>query len=139
MVSFIRLRKKARINECKITLISLFPPRFSGIITNSSDFLITSSINMPTFIQQIDHLHSQCSLMDKMGRVAYLCGQYQRLNQLAYRYGMYLQRKGSISPYERQHAQQLIDMINSVQSKGVEASKDFSNEMLKELTKCIGK
>lgn len=94
---------------------------------------------MPTFIQQIDHLHSQCSLMDKMGRVAYLCGQYQRLNQLAYRYGMYLQRKGFISPYERQHAQQLIDMINSVQSKGVEANKDLSNEMLKELTKCIGK
>ena len=81
----------------------------------------------------IEELHSQWSLLDKMSRAAYLKREINRLNQQAYQLGMYLQGKLYISSEERSAAQHLIDMINSVAAEGLKLREDISKDIFKEL------
>lgn len=90
-------------------------------------------------LQSIDQLHSECSRMDKVARLAFLKGQWNRLNQMAWQYGAYLQGRVGITQEERQYAQQLIDMINEVKAEGVKAENDLRNEMLKGLANALMK
>ena len=93
---------------------------------------------MPNNIfQDIENLYSQWSLMDKAARLGYLRGQWNRLNQLAYQYGMYLQGRVGITQAERQYAQNLMEMLNSVEAEGTSVTNDLKNEVLKELTKIL--
>ncbi len=75
--------------------------------------------------------------MDKAARLSYLRGQWNRLNQLAYQYGMYLQGRVVITQAERQYAQNLMEMLNSVEAEGTNVTNDLKNEVLKELTKIL--
>lgn len=88
-------------------------------------------------IQAIDQLHSECSRMDKVARLAYLRGQWNRLNQMACQYAMYLQGRARITQAERDSAQRLIEMIKSVETEGVKVENDLRNDALKELMKAI--
>lgn len=96
---------------------------------------------MPTpdqqIFQTIEHLHSECSRMDKVARLAYLRGQWNRLNQMACQYAMYLQGRARITQTERDSAQRLIEMIKSVEAEGVKVENDLRNDALKELMKAI--
>ena len=83
----------------------------------------------------IEELHSQWSLLDKMSREAYLKREFNRLNQQAFQLGMYLHGKLNISPQERLAAQHLIDMINSVEAEGLKLREDISKDIFKELVK----
>lgn len=89
--------------------------------------------------QSIDQLHSECSRMDKVARLAFLKGQWNRLNQMAWQYGAYLQGRVGITQEERQHAQHLIDMMNVVKAEGLKAENDLRNEMLKGLANALMK
>ena len=88
-------------------------------------------------IQAIDQLHSECSRMDKVARLAYLKGQWNRLNQMACQYAMYLQGRARITQAERDSAQRLLEMIKSVEAEGVKVENDLRNDALKELMKAI--
>ena len=93
---------------------------------------------MPNNIfQDIENLYSQWSLMDKAARLGYLRGQWNRLNQLAYQYGMYLRGRVGITQAERQYAQILMDMLNSVEAEETNVKSDLRNEVLKELKKVL--
>ena len=70
-----------------------------------------------------------------MARLAYLKGQWDSLNQMAYQYGMYLKSRTSITQAERQYAQYLVDMINSVDAEGAQLMDELRNDVLKELFK----
>lgn len=84
---------------------------------------------------EIERLHSEWSRMDKMARLAYLKGQWDRLNQMAYQYGMYLKNRTSITQTERQYARYLVDMIKSVDAEGSQLMDDLRNDALKEIIK----
>lgn len=84
---------------------------------------------------EIERLHSEWSRMDKMARLAYLKGKWDSLNQMAYQYGMYLKNRTSITQAERQYAQYLVDMINSVDAEGAQLMDDLRNDALKEIIK----
>lgn len=84
---------------------------------------------------EIERLHSAWSRKDKMARLAYLKGQWDGLNQMAYQYGMYLKNRTSISQAERQYAQYLVEMINSVDAEGAQLMDDLRNDALKEIIK----
>ena len=90
-------------------------------------------------LQAIDQLHAECSKMDKVAKLVYLKSQWNRLNQMAWQYGAYLQGRVGVSESERQYAQQLIDMINVVKAEGVKAEHDLRNEVLKGLANAIMK
>ena len=70
-----------------------------------------------------------------MARLAYLKGQWDSLNQMAYQYGMYLRNRTSITQTERQYARYLVDMINSVDAEGAQLKDDLRNDALKEIIK----
>lgn len=82
-------------------------------------------------------MHSECSGMDKLTRLAYLKGQWNRLNQMAWQYGAYLQCRMSITPTERQYANYLIVMINEVETEGKKVENDLQKDVLKELAKVL--
>ena len=84
---------------------------------------------------KIDRLHSEWSRMDKVARLAYLRGQWDSLNQMAYQYGMYLKNKTSITQSERQYAKYLVDMINSVDTEGAKVMNELRNDTVKEIFK----
>ena len=92
-------------------------------------------VTTPNF-QEINQLHSHYSMLDKVSRSSDLRSEYQRLERMAYNFGMHIQSKGGdITLEERAQARHLLDMMNAVQSEGVEVSRDFSIEMQKELAK----
>lgn len=88
-----------------------------------------------TPFEDIDRLRSECSLMDKAAKVAYLRGRLQQLNNMAYQMTMYLRSKGYTTDAEKQQAMWLIDAINAVQNEGQQASRELANEGLMELLK----
>jgi len=90
-------------------------------------------------LQVIDHLHSECSKMNKVARLAYLRGRWNRLNQIAWQFGAYLQGRVGITQAERQCAQRLIDMIKEVEAEGVKLESDLQNDVLKELANVLMK
>lgn len=73
--------------------------------------------------------------MDKVTRLAYLKGQWDSLNQMAYQYGMYLKNRSSITQAERQYAQYLVDMINSVDAEGIKVMNELRYDTIKEIVK----
>ena len=89
-------------------------------------------------IDEIENFYAQCSLIDKAANVAYLHGQWQKLDNLAYQLGLYFQSKGYVTPAERRLALQLIDDINTVKKDGSKAKHELANEAMKKLWK-IGK
>ena len=88
-----------------------------------------------TDFSEIERLHSEWLRMDNVARLAYLNGQWDSLNQMAYQYGMYLKNRTSITQTERQYAQYLVDMINSVDAEGTKVMNDLRNETFKEIVK----
>ena len=84
---------------------------------------------------EIERLHSAWSRMDKMAKLAYLKGQWDSLNQMAYQYGMYLKNRTSITKAERQYARYLVEMINSVDAEGAQLMDDLRKDALKEIFK----
>ena len=48
---------------------------------------------------------------------------------------MYLKNRTSITQAERQYAQYLVDMINSVDAEGTQLMDDIRNDALKEIIK----
>ena len=92
-------------------------------------------INPLPFFQSIDQIHSECSKMDKVARLSYLRGQLNRLNQIAWQFGAYLQGRVGITQVERQYAQRLIDMIKEVEAEGMKVQDDLRSDVLKELAR----
>lgn len=88
-------------------------------------------------LQAIDQLHDECSKLDKIAKLAYLKGQWNRLNQMAWQYGAYLQGRVRVTPEERQYAQTLINMINEVETEGVRTENDLRKEVLKGLANAL--
>ncbi len=92
--------------------------------------------------EEIDRLHSYCSMMDKIARMAYLKGEKKRLDDMAYQYGLYLQSKsGFITEEERTRAVHLVKMIDAVQAEGEKVYSEFNsewwNESRKQVTKAL--
>lgn len=98
--------------------------------------MLSSNSNL---FQSISNLHSEYSKMDKVARLGYLRGQWNRLNQMAYQYATYLRGRVGITPEEREYAQRLVEMIHEVEAEGVKVENDLKNDALKELIKAIMK
>lgn len=62
-----------------------------------------------TPFDDIERLRSECSLMDKAAKVAYLRGRLQQLNNLAYQMTLYLRSKGYTTEAEKQQALWLVE------------------------------
>lgn len=90
-----------------------------------------------TDFSEIERFHSEWSRMDKVAKLAYLKGRWNLLNQMVYQYGLYLKTRTSISQDERQYAQYLIDMINSVDAERAKVMNDFANDAFLELVKSV--
>lgn len=88
-----------------------------------------------TPFEYIERLRSECSMMDKAAKVAYLRGQLQHLNNIAFQMTLNLRSKGFTTDAERQQAFWLIDAINTVQDEGQKASKELTWEGLMEIVK----
>lgn len=88
-----------------------------------------------TDFSEIERLYSAWLRMDKLARLAYLKGQWDSLNQMAYQYGMFLRNRTSITQAERQYAQHLVEMINSVDAEGAHLMNDLRKDALKEIFK----
>ena len=88
-----------------------------------------------TDFSDIERIYAEWSRLDKMARLAYLKGQWDSLNQMAYQYGMYLKDRTSITQAERQYAQYIVDMINSVDAEGAKVMNELRNDALKEIVK----
>ena len=92
-----------------------------------------------SIFEEIDKLHAECSLMGKAAKVAYLRGRWQRLNALAYEYGLYLKSKLYITDAEREKAIWLINEMDAVQNEGQKASMELSKESMNEIVKMLMK
>lgn len=88
-------------------------------------------------IQSIEHIHSEYSRIDKVMRHAYLKGQWNRLNLMACQYAAYLRSRVGITRAEREYAQRLVNMIESVAAEGVKVETELREDTLKELMKAI--
>ena len=75
----------------------------------------------------------------KDSKGGYLRGKWQRLNALAYQYGLYLKGKLYITDAERQQAIWLLNEMDAVQNEGHKASMDLAKEGMKELLKTLMK
>lgn len=73
--------------------------------------------------------------MHNLPRLGYLKAQGDSLPQMSCQYGMYLKNRTSITQAERQYAQYLVDMINSVDAEGAKSINDLANDAFKELAK----
>lgn len=72
--------------------------------------------------------------------MAYLKGEKKRLDDMAYRYGLYLRSKGGlITDEERTKGMHLIEMIDAVQAEGERVSSEFNNEWWSEWQKQVAK
>ena len=89
------------------------------------------------YFEEIEKIHSRWSLSDKVVKLAFLRGQWQRLNQIAIQIGNYFKSKGSITQEERQKALKLIEMIDSVEIEVLKTEKELADELKKELVKIL--
>ena len=85
--------------------------------------------------EEIDSFHSQWSMGSKVGRLAFLKGQWNRLNYLAGQLALSFQQKGGSTPEERKSAEHLIEMIQSVKVEGQQLQRELSNDIVTELFK----
>ena len=85
--------------------------------------------------EEINTIHAEYSKLDKAAKILFLKGQWNRLNQCAYQFSEYLRLKGTISPEERERAQQLIEMMNEVQAEGVKTQRELANDCVREIVK----
>lgn len=85
--------------------------------------------------ENLERLRSECSLMDKAAKVAYLRGKLQQLNNMAYQMTLYIRSKGYTTESKKQQALWLIDAINTVQNEGQKASRELVNEGSMEMVK----
>ena len=92
-----------------------------------------------SIFEEIDKLHAECSLMGKAAKVAYLRGRWQRLNALAYEYGLYLKNKLYITDAEREKAIWLINEMDAAQNEGQKARMELSKESMNEIVKMLMK
>ena len=88
-------------------------------------------------VQPIDHLHFEYSRMDKVMRLAYLRWQWNRLNLMACQYAAYLRSREVFTRAERENAQRLVNMIESLAAGGVKVETELRDDTLKELMKAI--
>lgn len=87
--------------------------------------------------EEIENLHSQWSLLDKLGKLGFLKNQWNRLNALANELALYSIHNGGLTASEKNYARQLLDIIGSVESQAAELNRDISNDIRKEITKAI--
>lgn len=91
--------------------------------------------------EEIERIHSYSSMMDKIARIAYLQGEWKRLDNSAYQLGLSYQAKGYFTPEEQQSANHILQMMDAVQSEGQRLQSEYSsewwNEWRKEVTKAI--
>lgn len=87
--------------------------------------------------EEIENLHSQWSLLDKLGKLGFLKNQWNRLNALANELALYSIHNGGLTASEKNYARQLLDIIGSVESQAAELNRDISNDIRKETTKAI--
>lgn len=91
--------------------------------------------------EDIARIHSYSSMMDKMARIAYLQGEWKRLDDIAFQLGRSYQAKGYFTPEEQQSANHILQMMDAVQSEGQRLQSEFSaewwNEWRKEVAKAI--
>lgn len=97
---------------------------------------------MPNDIfEDIERIHSCSSMMDKMARIAYLRGEWKRLDNIAFQLGRSCQAKGYFTPEEQQSANHILQMMDAVQSDGQRLQSEFSaewwNEWRKEISKAM--
>lgn len=88
-----------------------------------------------TPFEELERLRSECSLIEKAAKMAYLKGRLQQLNNIAYQMTLYLRSKGFTTDAEKQQAMWLIDAINTVQNEEQKASRELANEGLMEILK----
>lgn len=93
------------------------------------------SIMTNDIFEEIDRLHSECSLLDKASKIAYLRGRLQHLNNIAYQMTLYLRGKVGITDEERSKAMWLINEINAVENEGQKATREFIGEGVQNLLK----
>lgn len=88
-----------------------------------------------SIIEEIEDYYSKWKTGEIVGRLAYLRGVWNRLNYLASQLKLYLRRKGRPTPEERKIAEQLLEMIQSVEAEGQQLQRELSNEAYQDLLK----
>ena len=93
-----------------------------------------------TDFEEIERIHSQWSMLDKISKMAYLRNEYQRLESIAYQFGFYLKSKGGyITDEERKLLQYLVEMMDSIKSEEEKIQAEFNNEWWNEWRKEVAK
>lgn len=91
-------------------------------------------------LEEIERIHSSWSMMDKVARLAYLRGEWNRLNEMARCFGLYLQSKGRfITNEDRTKGLHLVEMLDAVKSEGEKTQAEFNTEWWNEWRKQVAK
>lgn len=89
--------------------------------------------------EQFDDAYSRWTILDKVGKEMQLESMWQQTNA-AYNYLFRVyQNRGYLTPYEANYANQISQMLKSLQSQKMKVDQDFANEMIKHLMKMIVK
>lgn len=87
---------------------------------------------------EIERLHSEWTMMDKTARLGWLTGERMRLNRLLNQMAQYVYARGGfLNNMEKAYAQELIEMLQSIEIEGAKVSNELKNEALKDLTKAL--
>lgn len=89
--------------------------------------------------EQFDDAYSRWTILDKVGKEMQLESMWQQTNA-AYNYLFRVyQNRGYLTPYEANYANQISQMLKSLQSQKMKVDQDFANEMIKHLMKMVVK
>ena len=89
--------------------------------------------------EQFDEAYSRWSLLDKVGKEMQLERLWQQTSA-AYNYLFQVyQNRGYLTPQEANYANQISQMLVSLQSQKVKVDQELANEMMKHLVKMIVK
>lgn len=78
-------------------------------------------------------------MVDKISKMSYLRGEQQRLEGISRQLSLSYRIKGYLTPEEFKCANQIQDMMASVQSEGEKTNAEFNNEWWNEFRKELAK
>ena len=89
--------------------------------------------------EQFDEAYSRWSILDKVGKEMQLASMWQQTSA-AYNYlFLVYQNRGYLTPREANYANQISQMLMTLQSQKMIVDKQLSEEMMKHLVKMIVK
>lgn len=90
-------------------------------------------------LEQLDELYSRWSILDKVGKEMQLKRMWNQMTSAYNNLLLVYQNRGYLTPQEANYANQISQMLESLQNQKMKVDQDLANEMLKHLAKMMSK